>query len=417
MTSAVDKDAILQRIATLQPGGGTNIAAGLELGFSQLSASPARIKHVILLTDGVSTPGPFYELTSRMAEERITVSTVAVGSDADRKLCEQIAEWGNGRAYATDTPGNIPQIFARETMTASKSAIQEAPFLPVVARPADFLSGLDFQTAPFLLGYVTTRAKPTAENWLLTERGEPLLSTWRYGLGQTGAFTSDARNRWAVEWLKWDGYGKFWAQVVRKLARPPSLTKFPVEVRRENGGFRAIVETADSRGEFLTDVHGEIALIDPHGHASKIALTATAPGRLEGWWPAPERGAYNAEVVLRHDAPSSDGPAAEEPIARQFISATVGYPDEFLLKPINESLLRRLAEQTGGLYNPVPGDLFKDDHRTAGVESELWPWLLGLAAFLFLFDVAAKRWPEREKPTLKSNQTTSATKKHATTAN
>ena len=82
MTSAVDKDALLARIATLQPGGGTNIAAGLELGFSQISASPAKIKHVILLTDGVSTPGPFYELTSRMAEDRITVSTVAVGADA-----------------------------------------------------------------------------------------------------------------------------------------------------------------------------------------------------------------------------------------------------------------------------------------------------------------------------------------------
>ncbi len=391
MTSAADKDALLQRIATLQPGGGTNIAVGMELGFSQLSASPAKIKHAILLTDGVSTPGPFYEITSRMAEERITVSTVAVGADADRKLCEQIAEWGNGRAYATDTPGNIPQIFARETMTASKSAIQEAPFLPVVARPADFLNGVDFQTAPFLLGYVTTRPKPTAENWLLTERGEPLFSTWRYGLGQTGAFTSDARNRWAVEWLKWEGYGKFWAQIIRKLARPPALTKFPVEVRREHGGFRAVVEAADSRGEFLTDVSGEIALLDPHGQASKVALAATAPGRLEGWWPAPERGAYNAEVVLRHG-----GDTAQEPIARQFISATVGYPDEFLLKPVNEELLRRLTGGTGGRYNPAPADLFKDDHRTAGVETEVWPWLLGLSAFLFLFDVAAKRWPARE---------------------
>ena len=178
--------------------------------------------------------------------------------------------------------------------------------------------------------------------------------------------------------------------MVRRLARTASLTKFPVEIHRENGGFRAVVETADSRGEFLTDVNGEIALLDPHGHASKVALTPTAPGRLEGWWPAPERGAYNAEVVLRH------GATDEDPIARQFISATVGYPDEFLLKGINEPLLRRLAAETGGLYNPAPADLFKDDHRTAGVESELWPWLLGLAAFLFVFDVAVKRWPERD---------------------
>lgn len=395
MGSAADRDSILQRIATIQPGGGTNIAAGLELGFSQISASPAKLKHVILLTDGVSTPGPFYELTTRMAEEKITVSTVAVGEDADRKLCEQIAEWGGGRAYATDTPGNVPQIFARETMTASKSAIQEAPFLPVAARPADFLNGVDFEGAPFLLGYVTTRPKPTAENWLLTERGEPLLSTWRYGLGQTGAFTSDARNRWAVEWLKWEGYGKFWAQVVRRLSRAPALTKFPVEVRRENGGFRAVVEAADERGEFLTDVGGEIALVDPRSKAVRVPLAATAPGRLEGWWPAPDRGAYNAEVVLRRTDGGAGEPSdtAGEPLARQFLSVTVGYPDEFLLRPVNEPLLRRLAAETGGFYDPRPEEVFRDD-RLAKAEVELWPWLLGAAALLFVLDVAAKRWPE-----------------------
>jgi Ca-activated chloride channel family protein len=392
MTSVSDKDGLLTRIASIEPGGGTNIAAGLELGYSQISGSPAKIKHVILLTDGVSTPGPFYELTTRMAGERITVSTVAVGADADRKLCEQIAEWGNGRSYFTDDPGNIPQIFARETMTASKSAIQEAPFLPVIARPADFLSGIDFQSAPFLLGYVTTRPKPTAENWLVTERGEPLLSTWRYGLGQTGAFTSDARNRWAVEWLKWDRFGKFWAQVVRRLARTPALTKFPVEIRRERGGFRAILDTADGNGEFLTDVGGEIAMLDPHGHESRVPLTATEPGRLEAWWAAPDRGAYNGEIVLRRA-----GSAGDEPLARQFISAAVGYPDEFQLRPIDETLLRHLAQATGGQYNPAPADLFKNDARSAGREIELWPWLLGLCAFLFIFDVAIKRWPQRER--------------------
>lgn len=394
MSSASDKGGLLQRIASIQPGGGTNIAAGLELGYAQISSSPAKIKHVILLTDGVSTPGDFYELTTRMAAERITVSTVAVGSDADRKLCEQIAEWGNGRSYFTDEPGNIPQIFARETMTASKSAIQEAPFLPVVTRPAEFLSGIDFQGAPFLLGYVTTRPKPTAENWLVTERGEPLLSTWRYGLGQTGAFTSDARNRWAVEWLRWEGYGKFWAQTVRRLARTPALTKFPVELHRERGGFRAVLETADSRGEFLTDVGGEISLLDPHGRASRVPLVPTAPGRVEGWWPAPERGSYNGEIVLRRASGEEGQEGAGEPLTRQFLSAAVPYPDEFGLRPLNEAALRRLAEGTGGRYDPAPGDLLKDDTRTASVAAELWPWLLALAAVLFVFDVAAKRWPD-----------------------
>ena len=81
------------------------------------------------------------------------------------------------------------------SMTSGYPSASNRLIRPIPVRPADFLSGVTFDSAPFLLGYVTTKPKPTSETWLATERGEPLLSTWRYGLGQSGAFTSDARNR------------------------------------------------------------------------------------------------------------------------------------------------------------------------------------------------------------------------------
>jgi uncharacterized membrane protein len=385
MALATDRGGVQQRISAIQAGGGTNIAPAMEMGFSKLSSTPAKLKHMILLTDGVSTPGPFYEITSQMAQERITVSTVGVGSDADTKLLEQIAGWGNGRTYFTDNPQSIPQIFARETMTASKSAIQETPFLPVPVRPADFLAGVSFDSAPFLLGYVTTKSKPTSETWLTTERGEPLLATWRYGLGQTGAFTSDARNRWGVEWLKWEGYGKFWAQVTRKLMRGRSLRHFPAEIQREAGGFRLVVNAVDERGRFLSDIAGEVSVRDPQGRQKNVALTQTAPGRYEGWWPATEKGGYHAQIVFKQKG---------EAVERQLLSASVGYPDEFLLRPPDDTKLHALAERTGGRFNPTAEEILRDDRRTAPLERELWPWLTGLALLLFIADVAAKRWPD-----------------------
>ncbi len=387
---ATDRGAVQQRISAMEEGGGTNIAPGLELAYGKLSATPAKLKHVILLTDGVSTPGPFYELTSQMAQERITVSTVAVGGDADTKLLEQIASWGNGRYYFTDSPQSIPQIFARETMTASKSAIQEAPFLPMPAAAADFLTGVNFDTAPFLLGYVTTKLKPTAESWLVTERGDPLLSTWRYGLGQVGAFTSDARNRWAVEWLKWEGFGKFWAQLSRKLMRGQSLRNFPVEIQPENGGFRIIANAVDANGRFLSDVNGELGLLDPQGKQQKLTLERTAPGRYEAWWPAPLKGGYHGQVVFKQN---------DEVLERQSVSATVGYPDEFLLQPPDEAKLRKVADSTGGIFNPTPAQILQDDNRTASYERELWPWLIGFALLLFVADVASKRVPDSSSQT------------------
>ena len=79
------------------------------------------------------------------------------------------------------------------------------------------LADIDFDTAPFLLGYVVTQPRPTAEVILATESGDPLLAWWRYGLGMCVAFTSDAKNQWASEWMTWDGFSRFWAQVGESL--------------------------------------------------------------------------------------------------------------------------------------------------------------------------------------------------------
>ena len=189
-----------------------------------------------------SQPGNFYEIVSSMAGAQITVSTVAVGTGADRDLLERIANWGNGRSYFSDDPGHIPQIFARETMTASKSAINEQPFQPVQVRPHQICQGIDFAEAPFLLGYVVTRAKPTAELILATEAGHPLLATWRYGLGKSLAFTADAKNRWAAEWLQWPGFSRFWSQIVRDTMRTTTRADIEVALVRTDGRMEVTVD-------------------------------------------------------------------------------------------------------------------------------------------------------------------------------
>lgn len=385
--SAADKGSVEDKIASIEAGGGTNIAPGLEMAYSALSSCPAKIKHVVLMTDGVSQPGPFYELTTKMAGDQMTVSTVGVGSDADQNLLTQMAEWGNGRFYFTDNPQNIPQIFARETMTASKSSLQETPFQVQVVRPADFLAGVPLETAPYLLGQVLVKTKPTAELWLVSERGDPLLATWRYGLGQTAAFTSDARNRWAVEWLRWEGFGKFWVQLTRKLRRPAALKNFPATVTRENNGFRLRVDAVNEAGDFVSDLQGEVLVVAPDGTQKKLPLNLSAPGQLDTFWPASAKGAYHAQVLLKRDG---------EMVEQQYVSGTVGYPDEFSLHPPDEDKLRALAQGTGGKFNPAPSEILQGEARQADVERELWPWLLLAALLVFVADVAARRWPEKE---------------------
>ncbi len=377
--------AVASEIASITAGGGTNIAPAMEEALRQLVGNAAKLKHVILLTDGVSQEGPFYELATQMAQNNITVSTVAVGSGADTELLAQIAQWGNGRYYETNDPSTIPQIFTKETMTASKSAIQEFPFLAKPVRAVDFLEGVPWDTTPFLLGYVRTKAKPTSETWLVTERGDPLLTTWRFGLGTTAAFTSDARNRWAVEWLRWNGFGKFWAQLLRRISRPAAMGYSEAEIHERDGIAAITVNALDDTLAFPENASCTVRIAGPDGKADTITLEKLLPGRWEGSFPAAGRGIYSAQIVLEQDG---------RPMDSRFLTLSQGYSQEYLLDPVNTAFLSGIASETGGTVSPAPKTAFLQNDRTAPIEQELWPWLALVALAGFVLDVGIRRWPD-----------------------
>ena len=128
-----------------------------------MAGAGTQVKHVILLSDGRSLPDDFEGLTKKMADAKITVSTVAVGNGADRELLSQIASWGHGRTYYLEDPAAVPQIFTEETELATGKTLREESFKPVVKKNVEAFKGIDFNTAPPLLGYVATKSKDTSE--------------------------------------------------------------------------------------------------------------------------------------------------------------------------------------------------------------------------------------------------------------
>ena len=163
LRSAGDKGRILDQISTIEASGGTNMYPPMEDAYRALLSASAKLKHCIMLTDGISSPGDFEGLAAEMAASRMTVTTVAMGQGASEQLLEDIARIGGGRYYFCDDPQSVPQVFAKETVEASKSAINELPFLPQQVRPTQVLEGIELDLAPLLLGYVVTRPKPTSE--------------------------------------------------------------------------------------------------------------------------------------------------------------------------------------------------------------------------------------------------------------
>src|SRR5690606_1871046 len=304
--------------------GGTSIYPALADAYEALSATTAKLKHVILLTDGHSTPGDFEGVAGDMAAARITLSSVAVGAEADQELLERLAQTGGGRYYMCDDPNSVPQIFAKETVEASKSAINELPFVPLLARPTQVLSGIDLDAAPFLLGYVMTRPKPTSEFILASEAGDPVLVWWRYGLGMTVAFTSDAKSQWAAEWLTWSDFGPFWSQVIRHAMRKSESKGVFVEVERHGDTARVVVDSVDVAGRYINQADTQMTLIRPNLDKEKLPLEQTAPGRYEAEFATGESGSYHLELSQTQ---------SDVVTFRQTRGVVVGYPDELRLTP------------------------------------------------------------------------------------
>jgi Mg-chelatase subunit ChlD len=378
-----DKGFVIDRIAGLEAGGGTVMAPAMEEAHETLRSTVAKLKHVIILTDGISQPGDFEGIAQAMAADRITCSTVALGSDADATLLEEIARVGNGRFYLADDPAQVPQIFAKETVTASKSAINEQPFSPAIVRPTQVLSEIRLDEAPFLLGYVITRPKPTAEVILATESGDPLLAWWRYGLGMSVAFTADAKARWAAEWLSWPQFGQFWAQVVRHALRKAEAKGSVVQVQRK--GRRAVVALdaiEQPSGRFLNRAATELTVVDPQLTTRKIPMAQVAPGRYQAEVETSRAGSYQLMISQTRDS---------QLIGRQTRGLAVGDPDELRLRPTNTVLLRSIAGAAGGKFDVKPEAVFDVPERTAPRAVPLWPYLATAAAFLFVLDVALRR--------------------------
>ena len=382
LQSARNKSAIEGRISAVKSGGGTNMYPALHMAHRALLNTRASIRHAIALTDGQTQPADFYELVSQMAADRITVSTVGVGEGADVALLRQIAEWGGGRYYFTDDAYNIPRIFTRETMLASKSSIVEQPFVPQVAQPGEMLRGIDFDRAPFLLGYCLTVPMPTARIHLVSDRADVVLASWRYGLGQTLAFTSDVKNRWASDWLTWPGYRKFWAQLVRTAMRTTKQGQLHCTTTVAGTTAAVSVDALDEIGRFRNGLDTKLRVIGPDLAANEVVAPQTAPGRYECRFPVREPGTYLVKVIQ-----SEGGKVVGEAMR----GVAVSYSPEYRSLGPDEELLRALAATTGGRLSAGLDEVLAPPAASNRVRIPMWPWLLLAATVLLVVDVAIRR--------------------------
>ncbi len=380
---ARDKAAIHHSIATIKAGGGTDGYPALKDAYAVLFERPALLKHVIFLSDGQMTRGDFNGLLRRMAKDKITVSTVAIGKDADVQLMVDIAKWGKGRFYYTEDSTTIPRIFTLETQLASKASLVEQPFKPQLTAPNhEAMQDIDWRNVPPLGGYVAATVKSNAELVLMSHQEDPVLATWRYGLGRAVAFTSDAKAKWGVLWLRWREFNKFWAQVTRWSLRSGTRSDTTATVQRTDGVGEVVVDAVDGKGEFINFLDSQVGIVAPDRERTVIDLEQIGPGRYRGRFPAPDEGVYLVGMAQRKN---------DRVIGSQLAGLVVPYAQELRDLGVDETLLREVAELTGGGGLNQASDVFLRGRRQSRIAVEIWPWLVGLVAVLMVSDVALRR--------------------------
>lgn len=395
-----DLSAIINQVGTIRADGGTDIMAGLSLAAQDLPADESPIKHIILLTDGMSDPTGIPELVRRLNRDNaITLSSVGLGG-SETAFLNQLAQEGGGKFHAADDAARIPTIFAEETALASRSYIIEETFFPEARSASPMLNGVT--SVPALLGYVGTTARPAAQVILVNPRDraeegatpDPILATWRYGLGRTVAWTSDATGRWAKNWVSWDVFARFWQQVVRATVGDDAPTAAAVEVtERDDGRAFITLEAQDRTGAFSNGLALQATVLAPGGLSQTVRLAQVAPGRYTASFAPQTQGVYIVRVTDEAETvnASTGWVLAYSPEYQLPVSAD----DPTLVTRLGAETLARAASLTGG------GTLSATEPRAAydraglsqppGTAQPLWPLLLLLAALLWPVDIALRR--------------------------
>lgn len=343
----------LQRVGLLYPAKRTSLLPALDEARRDLIRARAGRKHMIILTDGkIPDSGPFYlEIVKQMRVLGITVSTVLVGGEGDDGLLRNMAELGGGTYYETSDVRALPRLFISDVkVSTGERTLKEQDRYDVRAGP-DGLKSTELISFPDLRGYVQTKRRVGATLELVTmaqEKAEPLLASWRYGKGQSIAFTSDANGRWSSNWVGWPRFQEFWSDLVEsaqssQTAGAGKNIQFDLRSYYERGTLNLDLFIFDR------DAAGAVSaeLVMPDQSLKHVDLQRIAPGR------------YRAELrdqirAGRYEFRGKVGTANLTAVAFNLAGELFG---ERTGEGFNLSVLQGLADASGGKINPIAADL------------------------------------------------------------
>ena len=396
LTRANNKTRFDRSIRRLRGSGGTNIYLALERAFAVLAGVDAKIKHVILMTDGQSDRQGILIPVQRAVRRGVTISAVALGRQADRQLLSRIASSGKGRFYFTENAEAIPKLFVDETRQVAGDSLKDEISRPILRKKyasLRFLKGTNARNAPALEGWVPTQKKRKAEVIMTIGDGDPLLVRWKRGKGWVYVFTSDIKNKWGRRWLRWPGFAPFWRQLIKDgIDKDDETPNYPVNMTIGRHTLEMAVDAVSKNDTFVRGLDSVATVTKPNGDTVELVLRQTAPGRYEARVEATQYGPYQVDIRHRKDGAL---------VATSRGQTTYAYAEELVLTTPNLGRMALISRNTGGLVDPTPEDILNTYNQVTRHNAPIWHYFLYLVLGLFLIDVALRRfrlWPATAVP-------------------
>ena len=382
----------------LQPvsaDGSTNVLAGLQAGIDQLKNSDAKLKHIILISDGWTQLADFSSALQEMKADNITLTTVGAG-DGPGDILQTLAQEGGGKYYTATDTYSLPDVLLKETVQLAGAYYIEKQLTPVVALDSPILKGLPTGNLPPLLGYNSTTIKPEADAILRSPDGDPILAGWQYGLGRSVAWTPDMKGQWGTNWVAWPQFSQFAGQLISWVVPQSGSTgveptySYTPASNASSEDVSVQVNSVDESGHPRAGLDTTVMITGTTSISTSVDIAEGSPGVYNGVAKSLAPGVYQVGIQQRDHITG-------DLVARDTSGFVVPYPSEYNIvdnvSQVSGANLSDLAQLGGGqvLAITAPGAAFSHDIASQPLRIPLWPWLLLASIVLFPLDVATRR--------------------------
>ena len=395
-TVAVDDlAALVSRVRRIRSqGGGIFVFNALEAALRELDKAPQQSKHIVLFADAADSEQQegVMQLLLEAAPFGVTCSVIALGTrgDADATFLSRVADVGQGQAYFTTSPTDLPRLFAQDTLAVSRATFVEDPTGVDVLPGLLGLGDVALDGFPALAGYNLTYLRPECAQGLATtdEYRAPILA-WSYrGLGRVAAFAGQIGGEFGAEVVAWPGFQALFSTVVRWTTGLEQPGDVFASLEREGGEAVFEVEFADDSPTLEGGRTDLIAnLTRPDGTTVQVPFERVGSRRFRARTPLEQVGTSVGTLVL------DEGAADREASFLTLPPVSLPYSPEFERRADPDHgarLLRALAATSGGRELASPSDLFAGPTASRAWRSLQVP--LALAALVLLvLEIAVRR--------------------------